>query len=111
MNWESIALEMLTKHIANLEYLFSPEQKCFWNFVKIRPEKWTESTFFKEGASFWVVAIFGHRVLYYNEFEEGFNISGYHKYGEIDDYSGGQSELHEMIGGLFEEIKRGTLPW
>ncbi len=109
MEWRPITLESLTKHIELLEYLFSEEQKSFWNLIKVKPEKWTEATMGDEGGGFWVVAIFGHRALYYNDIEEGFNISTYHKYGVIDEYYAGQSELHEIIGSLFDEIKRGVL--
>ena len=64
MEWQSITLEDLQKHIANLEFLFSDDQKSFWNFIKIKPEKWTEATMSEEGGGFWVVAILGHKVLY-----------------------------------------------
>jgi len=111
MEWKPITYETLIKHIELLEYLFSEEQKSFWNFIKIKPEKWTEATMGKEGNGFWAVALFGHRVLYYNDIEEGFNISTYRKYGVIDEYYAGQGELDKLIGGLFDEIKRGVLPW
>jgi len=109
MGWEPITLETLTKHIELLEYLLSEDQKSFWNFIAINPEKWSEATMGEEGGGFWAVAVFGNRVLYYNDIEEGFNISTYHKYGEIDHYYPSQSELHDVIGGLFDGIKKGKL--
>jgi hypothetical protein len=108
MEWQPITRNELLRHVTNLEYLFVDDQKCFWHFIRIEPEKWTEETMGMVGGGFWVVAIFGHKVLYYNDIEEGFNISPYHKYGVIDDYLPGQNLLHEIVGSLFASIKKGT---
>lgn len=60
----------------------------------------------EEGGGFWVVAILGKSVIYYNDIEEGYNLSPFIKYGEIENYYCNQIELHEMIKSLFYEIDR-----
>lgn len=57
-----------------------------------------------EGGGFWVVAIFGSRVLYFNDHEEGFNISPYSKYGTIDEYNCGQSALYDTVVSIYNGL-------
>jgi hypothetical protein len=40
----------------------------------------------KQGNGFWVVGLIGRKVVYYNDIEEGFNISDYKTYGTVDGY-------------------------
>lgn len=58
----------------------------------------------KDGGGFWVVAILGKSVIYYNDIEEGYNLSTFIDYGKIENYNCSQMELHEMIESLFYEI-------
>lgn len=76
----------------------------FWEYIKITPEKWQENTMGKDGGGFWVVAILGKSVIYYNDIEEGYNLSTFIDYGKIENYNCSQMELHEMIESLFYEI-------
>jgi hypothetical protein len=105
--WKPISKEELSKHIELLEFIFNEEQKCFWDFIKIEPEKWAEDTMGAEGGGFWVVAIMGRNALYYNDVEDGYNFSTYTRYGILDEYQCGQSELHEVIGSIYESLKEG----
>jgi hypothetical protein len=79
----------------------------FWKLIKIIPEKWQEKQYGKEGGGFWVVAICGNRVIWYNDIEDGFNISRYHTYGEIDEYWCNQSKLDGPVSALFNSIQYG----
>lgn len=72
----------------------------FWEMIKIQPEKWTEKEYGEEGDGFWVVAIYGNRVLWYNDIEEGFNSSTYSEYGHIDEYACNQYSLSEIIHSI-----------
>jgi hypothetical protein len=83
-----------------------PDCLKFWEYIKIKPEKWQEETMGKEGGGFWVVAIIGKSVIYYNDIEEGYNFSSFTTYGDIDTYNCSQMELHEMIESLYYEIER-----
>ncbi|AFD07185.1 hypothetical protein [Solitalea canadensis] len=73
----------------------------FWRLIRIEPEKWSEEEFGKEGGGFWVVAIYGRKVIWYNDIEEGFNVSDYKSYGVIDDYSCEQDDLNWTLIKLY----------
>jgi hypothetical protein len=102
--WEPISLNKLEINILKGELELKGELLNFWNLIKIEPQKWQEKEFGEEGGGFWVVAIFGNEVIYYNDIEEGFNISPYETYGHIKEYWCNQSELNWTISGLYERI-------
>lgn len=103
--WEPISLNELEINILKGELELKGELLNFWNLIKIEPHKWQEKEFGEEGGGFWVVAIFGNEVIYYNDIEEGFNISPYETYGHIKEYWCNQSELNWTIIGLYERIR------
>jgi hypothetical protein len=97
--------------LKDIEYcgdiLFSkPDCLKFWEYIKITPEKWSEKEMGEEGGGFWVVAIMGKTVIYYNDIEDGYNWSPFTRYGEIDNYVCSQMELFEMIESLYKEIRQ-----
>jgi hypothetical protein len=102
--WEPIDLESINSNIefCNTIFIDKPKILRFWDLIKIKPEKWNEKTMGEEGGGFWVVAIIGKKVIYYNDIEEGYNLSTYTNYGEIDHYNCGQEELHHLIINLFD---------
>lgn len=101
--WEPATIEYIEKNIqwCNDVLYLNPLCLTFWNYIKIEPEKWNEKTMGELGGGFWVVGIIGKKVIYYNDIEEGFNLSEFTKYGEINSYECSQSELHELIISLF----------
>jgi hypothetical protein len=105
--WEPVEREQILRDIDFCENFLhnSPERLRFWEYIRITPEKWIEKTMGDLGGGFWVVAILGKSVIYYNDIEEGFNMSSFTNYGEIDEYSSAQLELHEMIESLFTEFQ------
>ncbi len=105
--WEPISLEDLFVEISNSEPYFEDEQWNFWQLIKISPEKWSEKGYGDEGGGFWVVAICGTHVIWYNDIEEGFNISKYKVFGEIDGYFCNQDELNWTVNRLFDLVKFG----
>jgi hypothetical protein len=56
----------------------------FWHSISIEPEKWQEFEYGIESNGFWVVAICKDHVIWYNDIEEGFNISDYTNSGLIN---------------------------
>lgn len=60
------------------------------------------------GNGFWVVAIVGETVIWYNDIEDGFNRSRYSVYGEIEDYWCNQDELEIAIDYLMTTLDRGA---
>lgn len=77
-------------------------QRRVWEMIKVDPMKWQEKTYGAMGGGFWVVAIYGSTVVWYNDIEGGFNESKWTIPGTIDEYWAGQSALQDMIGGSLE---------
>jgi len=61
-----------------------------------------------QGAGFWVVALVGRTVIWYNDIEEGFNRSRYSAYGTIDDYWCNQDELELTLRYLLSALEQGS---
>jgi len=106
--WVPISLSELEKYMSCGELELNDELLNFWNLIKIAPQKWQEKEYGTSGGGFWVVAIFGTEVIYYNDIEEGFNISKYESYGQIKEYWCNQSELNWIIIELYERMKSKT---
>ena len=107
MTWTPIPIEEIYDLILETEKELNGDLLNFWELTKIYPEKWNEDTYGKEGGGFWVVGLIGRKVIYYNDIEEGFNISNYKTYGTIDNYFCNQDKLIWTVGRLFELVKFG----
>lgn len=104
MSWKPITESELLQKITKSENSLDKRQLSFWQLIKVNPVKWAEREFGLEGGGFWVVAICGSRVVWYNDIEEGFNISSYTIYGQISNYYANQYELDEVVMQLFNSI-------
>jgi hypothetical protein len=102
IKWSPITFEDLDQLIKDSEAQLSDAGEKFWNIIKVEPHKWQEHSWGWPGGGFWVVGVFGDNVIYYNDIEEGFNVSKFREYGTIDEYFCNQSELHEVIHALIE---------
>lgn len=104
--WQSVDKNKILEDVNDCDDILYTKKDCyqFWNYIRIEPEKWQEQSMGTEGGGFWVVAIIGKTVIYYNDIEEGYNRSSFKKYGEIDNYYPGQTYLHEMVESLYKEI-------
>ena len=71
--WEPISLNELFDEIQKTEKDLDGELKNFWDLIKIDPIKWEEKEYGEMGEGFWVVAICGNKVIWFNDIEEGFN--------------------------------------
>lgn len=105
--WKPIELNELYDEIRKTESDLNADLWNFWQLIKIDPEKWSEPQFGNKGGGFWVVAICGRKVIWYNDIEEGFNISDYKVYGKIIGYYCNQDELSWTVIRLFDLIKFG----
>jgi hypothetical protein len=103
--WAPISLSELEKYMSCGELELEDELLNFWNLIKIAPQKWLEKEYGARGGGFWVVAIFGNSVIFYNDIEDGFNISSYETYGQISEYACEQSELNWILERLYDEVK------
>jgi len=81
----------------------APKQLRFWEAIRVSPHKWKQTPHGDEGGGFWVVALLGGRVVWYNDIEEGFNCSKYITAGEIDEYWCNQDDLDVTVQRLLDE--------
>jgi hypothetical protein len=87
-----------------------PRVLAFWERIRVRPVKWALPPWGDEGDGFWVVAVAGQECVWYNDIEEGFNVSRFETFGRIADYWCNQSELQHCVGGFFERFVRDIAP-
>lgn len=80
------------------------QQKKLWETIKIDPVKWQQDPYGDEGKGFWVVALIGKTVIWFNDIEEGFNLSTYSEIGKINEYWCDQDDLEHAIQKLIKEI-------
>ena len=111
MSWQPISKTELLEKIAHGEVNMSPSQLQFWETNRIPPQKWRLHPWGDQGEGFWVVAIIGKTVLWYNDIEDGFNHSQYTTHGVIDEYWCAQDELQHLIykleAGCDSKLRRG----
>ena len=107
MTWEPITIEKLYDEILRSEEEMRGEILRLWELIQILPEKWAQEEYGKEGGGFWVVAICGKHIIWYNDIEEGFNVSPYQRYGEFEEYWCNQDHLHWSVNQMLSIIKFG----
>ena len=107
MEWQPISETELYNEIQKTELDLNGDLWNFWQLIRIDPTKWKEETFGEQGGGFWVVAICGTKVVWYNDIEDGFNISEYKTYGQIGAYYCNQDELSWAVIRLFDLVKFG----
>lgn len=93
--------------ITAAEIRMNPRQARLWEAIRVSPHKWTEKSHGELGNGFWVVAIFGATVIWYNDIEDGFNRSPYTNFGAIDEYWCNQDELEMVLQQLLGFIDSG----
>jgi hypothetical protein len=86
MSWEPISLSELQSMLSRELDDCSDGQREFFARVRITPTKWRLSPWGDEGGGFWAVAVHGRRVLWFNDIEDGFNVSNFEVSGEIPGY-------------------------
>ncbi len=107
IEWKPISESELYDQIQKSETNLCGEHWNFWQLIQIYPEKWIETAFGDDGGGFWVVAICGKKVIWYNDIEYGFNISDYKTYGKIEGYYCNQDSLSQSVTRLFDLVKFG----
>jgi hypothetical protein len=85
MDSKPISLEALQVLINRELVACSDELRMFFAGVAFPPAKWRQSQWGDAGGGFWAVAAHNGLVLWYNDIEDGFNISRFAKWGEIPD--------------------------
>ena len=108
IDWQPISLEALGERIAQGVARMSAPQRRLWEAIRIAPEKWQLAPYGDPGGGFWVVALIGRNVIWYNDAEEGFNRSHYGSYGEIGEYWRNDDELEVTVGYLMLALEKGV---
>jgi len=108
IEWKPIAESALLARVSQAEARMTPAQRRLWEAVKIPPEKWQQDPYGNAGNGFWVVALIGSTVIWYNDIEDGFNRSHYSAYGQIEDYWCNQDELEVTMTYLMNSLNSGT---
>jgi hypothetical protein len=107
-DWQPMNEQELWEAI-NLGYERMTEpQRRLWNAIKVTPHKWQLHTWGDRGNGFWVVAILGQTVVWFNDIEIGFNSSPYVDFGTISEYRCNQDELQWQMQSLLDEVQTGT---
>ena len=107
MDWAPISEASLRLMLNEAEERMSPHQARLWAAIRIPVQKWTEKSYGEAGNGFWVVAVLGATVVWYNDIEDGFSRSRYDTVGEIGEYWCNQDELEHTLQGVLNAIEVG----
>ena len=107
MSWLAISEEEILDSINKAYDRMSIAQRKLWEVIKVSPQKWQQEPYGDEGEGFWVVAIFGNSVIWFNDIEKGYNTSSYSIFGTINEYRCNQDELEWQIQNVINQIKDG----
>ncbi len=107
MSIPSLSEAELTAMITAAEAELNPKELRLSELIKISPARWSGGDYGRETGGFWAVGVFGHQVLWYNEIEEGFNLSRFTIYGKIDDLWCNQDELNWVIARVMRFVEEG----
>jgi hypothetical protein len=105
--WKPISKVALLARIAQGCAQMQEPARRLWNAIRIEPEKWQQHPYGDAGGGFWVVAVMGRTVIWYNDIEDGFNRSVYSRHGTIDDYWRNDDELNVTIDYLANALASG----
>ena len=104
MNWTPISLKELNNIIETSVAVMDTEVLYFWNSIKIVPEKRLVPSYSNEDY-FWIVGKIKNYIIYYNDIEEGFNISLENNLSYIEVISAEQDELHFALMKLLKNYE------
>ena len=102
MDWEPITKASLDELIAEELADATAEDRELFARTAMTPSKWQLSPWGDLGGGFWVVAVMDDRVLWYNDIEDGFNVSRFVAFGTIPstEYWCNQDELRWALPAL-----------
>jgi len=110
MDWEPCSEAELEKLIADSVAAMHAPARSLWDLVRIQPAKWQLHPWGDGGDGFWVVGILGQQVVWYNDIEDGFNVSRYEALGVIAEYWCNKDELHHTMAALLQQVQTGEAP-
>lgn len=105
--WQPIDKVALLERISQGIARMSPPERRMWDAIKVEPVKWIQHPYGDMGGGFWVIAVIGCTVIWYNDIDDGFNRSNYSHHGQIDDYWCNQDELEVTLRYLMHSLEHG----
>ena len=106
MNWEPLSRTELDTLLSRDVSACTELQAALFARIAIAPAKWQLSPWGDEGGGFWAVAVMNDRVVWYNDIEDGFNVSRFEHHGTIPptEYWCNQDSLrhalHRLTGNM-----------
>ncbi len=77
-----------------------------WERIRIQPTKWKQEQY-HDLDDMWVVAVLGHRCLYFNFVEKGWGWGLYEKWENISEYHWQQDEIQHTVLHIMFAIDNG----
>ena len=102
-NWLPVTEARLLQLLEEAAAAMPPAVERFWHLIRIGPVKWDLPPWGDEGGGFWVVAILGHACVWYNDIEDGFNVSPFEVPGRIGEYWCSQGQLGPIVQGFYDQ--------
>ncbi len=99
MEWEPITEREFCELVAAQLAMCPADLREFFARVKIPLAKWRQSPWADLGLGFWAAAVVENRVLWFNDIEDGFNVSRFEERGVIpnDEYWCNHDELRVAL--------------
>lgn len=94
---KTIEIELLKDLILKSQSLMDDDMSSSWDEFKVEPQKWKESSNDSGYDFFWVVAILGNEVIWFNDITNGFNISNFTEVGHIDEFWSETTDLQNLL--------------
>jgi hypothetical protein len=107
MNWTPAPESDIRTLIAEAEARMDARQRLLWQAIRIVPQRWDLHPWGDKGGGFWVVAVLGQRVVWYNDIEEGFNRSVFRSWGVIGEYVCDEDDLEMVLRHIAALIETG----
>jgi hypothetical protein len=99
--WTPISESRLLDLIKRAETSMEAPVKALWELVRLPDaEIWQQHPWADEGCGFWVLATFSRHCLYFNDVTQGFAVSPFRNWGNIDHFEPDPTPLDELIERL-----------
>ena len=105
--WTPIDLESLYDWINRGDAAMDHPTRRLWNAIQVEPQKRQLRPWGDWGGGFGVVGAIGCHAVWFNDIEDGFNISRYEKAGELLEYCCNQHELNWAVCAVRHMIDDG----
>ena len=109
MSWQPITKAALLALLQAEEAGLDAAHAALWQLIRIPPAKWVQHPYGDEGGGFWAVAVIGTQVVWFNDIEDGFDISPYRHSGVIDAYRASQFTLKHVLHRVAGAIATGSM--